>query len=472
MDLQKLYTYNEPKLNTLRKYWGYYLNEKQYIPVCFRPSISPLKESSEVRVHTDFFSDIVALKVGYIYSKIGLTSARPEIQTILDDLERNISMSSLNVSSGVQATSCGVSYRLLYNQNGVLKMKNLFPWNVVMEYEDDIYESTKAYYFHTIEDLVGKKTKCCDIYDKQFVIYMQYVLVANEWIWSPRLVAQDGTNSELHLFNSLPIVPFINNEQMNSNCYSSIDSMNAFDDMHSDILSEIRASRLAYMKIWGELNTNISHTNSDGEVVTTAIQPSEWLKQFGTMLFGVDDQGNKYGDASFLEKKMDDAAIEHNLDRLRQHIYEESKSIDLKQLTDTVNARVFAIKASLMRFDIDASSTETYIRKSLISILTLINQYYSILKVASFDPLIDINISIARNFPVDIDSSATALQKMMAVLPVRKAYSLSDLVQSDEVETLAQEWESSNEVGALNVTGYNPTSLPVITSETGFVSND
>lgn len=443
--IDQVLSHNSAELANKQKLWGYYEGNKSFIPIFSREPVSPLKAKTETLIHADFESDVVDLKVGYLYSKTSMTSKSEYVQEVLNTIERNNSITSMNVESGRLTTATGISYRLIYNDHGTLRMKNINPWQVVLNYEEDPYNASTAYYFHDSTDIVGKNNKYCDVYDATTVSYWEYKVTGKKAEWIPRMIAADGSNTELHLFNSLPIIPFINNSLMKGNYENALDTGNAYDDMISDVVSEIRASRLAYLKIWGELNTNVEYTDASGELKTQTVSPSEWLTKFGTMVFGVDDQGNKYGDAQFLEKKLDDAAIEHNLARLRQHFFEESKSIDLKQLSDTANARVFTVKASMMRFDVDASSTETYLRRSINRMLELVSEFEKLSGRAGFDPYVDVTLSIVRSFPTDIDASATALQKLLTVLPVEIAYSLTDLLEPGQVAEAAEKWTKSNE---------------------------
>lgn len=420
----------QDRLYDLQKKWGYYNSDPEYIPVYSRMPASPLKESTETRTHADFFSDIIDMKVGYMGSKIYASS--PLYQDFLNKLEEENNISTMNVESVRMTASTGISHRLIYNDRGVLKLRNIEPWKVIYNYTDSIFNPTEAYYFYDYTTLEGITTYYCNVYDTQNVYYYQQ----SKEIWYPRNVAQDGSAQESHLFSRVPIIPFINNGQLKGNCDKVMDAIDAYDAVMSDIISEVRASRLAYLKIWGQLNT--STVDSEGNTVNWPV--SEWLKQFGTMVFGVGDDGDKFGDASFLEKKLDDTVIEHQLDRLRQQIYEQSHSVDLKELTDAAQARVFTVKACMMRLESDAQTTETFIKKALNLQYILIEEWCSLAGIA-FDSN-DVSIFFARSFPIDLDSSATALQKLLQVLPVKKAYSLSDLVEATEVNELAAAFEA------------------------------
>jgi SPP1 family phage portal protein len=469
MNISTIQRVFQERLYDLQKKWGYYNSDPQYIPVYSRVPASPLKESTETRIHADFFSDIIDMKVGYMGSKIYATS--PLYQDFLNTLEEENNLNTMNVESIRMTSSTGISHRLIYNDRGVLKLRNVEPWKVIYDYTDSIFNPTEAYYFYDYTTLEGMTTYYCNVYDNQNVSYYQLVskntglgnvngIDSNgEGVWVPRNVAQDGTASESHLFSRVPMIPFINNGQLKGNCDKVIDAIDSYDNVMSDIVSEIRASRLAYLKVWGQLNT--STTDSDGNTVEWPV--SDWLKQFGTMLFGMDDEGNKFGDASFLEKKLDDQVVEHQLNRLRTQIYEQSHGVDLRELTDAAQARVFTVKACMMRMETDAQTTETFIKKALDIQYDLIEEWCNLAGIP-FDSN-DISIFFARSFPVDLDTSATALQKLLQVLPVKKAYSLSDLIEATEIDTLAEEWEKQQNVDLFAGKPEQDMTLPVMDNQ-------
>ena len=449
--IKDIFHENKSKLDSYRAKWGYYMSEDEFVPISTRPCISPLKQGTETRIHADFMTDIIDLKVGYLFSKICMNSSDTNIQEILNTIDLNNHISSMNIESGRYSAACGLSWRLAFNSKGILKYKNIPAWQIIPLYDDDIYFPNAILYTHFSEG-----NQCIDVY-KLPEVGSQFSTVTY-YIWDPEAgykksgdfvpnnVAQDGSNVDVTGFASIPFVPFLNNGLFKGNCDNTMDMMNAYDNLESDVVSEVRAQRLSYMKIWGQLNTNVE--GPDGKPY--AIPLTEWLTQTGTLNFGMDDEGNKYGDAQFLEKQLNDSVIEHQLDRLRQQIYEQSHSIDIRELTEAASARVFTVKAALMRFEIDASTTESFLRRSLIRCLSLASEYEQANGRAIFNPQ-DVSIYIGRSFPVDIDTSASALQKLLQVLPVEKAYSLSDLVESNEVTSLAAKFQNEQDTSMLNV---------------------
>jgi hypothetical protein len=140
---------------------------------------------------------------------------------------------------------------------------------------------------------------------------------------------------------------------------------------------------------------------------------------------------------------------------LRTHIYEGSGSVDLKELSDNADARVFSIQAALSRLENNANVTENYAR------IALTKQYELLLffmgetgqGVYSVD---DIDIIFTRNFVKDDAALVTMLQTAMNVMSTEDAYALSDLF--DNPKEAAERYEEGNSF-------TNPEEVVVIEEE-------
>jgi len=204
--------------------------------------------------------------------------------------------------------------------------------------------------------------------------------------------------------------------------------MDIYDEIISDTSGEIKAVRLAYLKIFGDLYTGVDDYGNE-------ISIPDYLKEFGTMIFGETVDGQRFGDAEFLEKKLDDTAIVNILNRLRQHIYEVSGSIDLKELTAA--QRVFSIKASMMRLENNAKTTESYFKIGMTKILELWAYYLSEFKGIKVN-IIDFNIEVGRVFPSDEEAKANIFQKYAGILDIEDALRLSGIENAKEIAERSQ----------------------------------
>ena len=95
--IDQVLSHNSAELANKQKLWGYYEGNKSFIPIFSREPVSPLKAKTETLIHADFESDVVDLKVGYLYSKTSMTSKSDYVQEVLNTIERNNSITSMNV---------------------------------------------------------------------------------------------------------------------------------------------------------------------------------------------------------------------------------------------------------------------------------------------------------------------------------------------------------------------------------------
>lgn len=345
--------YNKTMGERQKELLEYYKGNRDVIPVYQRTAASSLKEASHTNMHINFFEDIISRKVGYVGQDIQFSFPEEleENQNVLfQSMLRNTKQEVVNSASMSLTSIQGISHRLIYTKDGEFMVKNIEGEKVVYNYDNDIYDPNEAYYYYRVTELDGEYQDRCDVYDKADVTY--YIKSGGEY------GIDTSKPKQPHNFNQVPLIPFINNSEWKSDCQDTTPLMDQYDEIISDTTGELKAARLAYLKIWGDLYTG---QDADGNPLPVPT----YLREFGTMLFGTDDEGKNLGDAQFLEKKLDDTSINNMLDRLRQHIYEQSGSVDLKEISDSSNARIVQIEASLSRLKQNAETTENYFRMAL-----------------------------------------------------------------------------------------------------------
>lgn len=417
--------------------WKYYTGDKSIIPVYSRKVVSNIKADTMTYAHIDFFGDIIDLKQGYMGQKIEVVYRGKDEDTATKLLELSHDTLSTDNSQTIEYSSVeGLSHRLVYTEDGQFKSKNLHGWQVVYEYDQDIFNPERAYYFFAIQGIDDiEPTNYCNIYDREKVYYYHL-----EKKTGPK-TAQDNRKDVYifdrdmpHNFNQVPIIPFMNNSNWESNCDKTTSLMDVYDEIISDTSGELKAARLAYLKIFGELYTGV---DADGQ----AIPITDYLKQFGVMMFGQTEDGKPLGDASFLEKKLDDVAIENMLNRLKTHIYDGSSSIDLKELSSA--ERVFSIKAAMCRLENNAKISENYFKLGMRKFIDLwlyyLENYYNI----KANPM-DFNILVGRVFPFDEEAASRIFNSYVGILALEDAFRLSG-IESDDIPAIierAQEKEA------------------------------
>lgn len=398
-----------------RDRWARYTGE--YAPIMYRSSVSALKQDSQVNISANFLSEIVNLKAGYLASKI-VENVVSENETIVsawqDFISRN-AIETLNIENTKMASACGISHRLFYWKDGLPYVKVLNPWEVVYDYEEDIFNPKTAYYFYEKTDLLGKTQKYCDIYDSTYVQHHRISGGKYMPLGAP----------EAHLSNQVPIYPFMNNDNIQGNCDKVLSLIDAYDESLSDEASELKASRFAYLKIFGDLYTG---TDSEGNEIAIP----DYLREFGALLFGLDDQGNKVGDAQFLEKNMNTEAYQHFRSELKKLIFEQSDSVDIAEMMNLgANTRIFTVKTALMRLETDCSVTERFLKRAMEKEFALFMNWASNYLSITADS--DLEIEFNRSFVQDIESMITALVQLKGVLSLEDSLNYLGFENSKEL---------------------------------------
>ena len=428
-DIKKIKQTYENQYGSSQLYlYDYYNNDKDTVPVYQRKPVSQLKAASHTNIHINLFEDIIQRKIGYMASniKIKVKDNNEDLIEQLNIFDASTNQHVNNIDSITLSSISGLSHRLVYTLNGEIKIKNIPGWQVVYNYDHDIFKPTEAYYFYSKTNILGKRVDYCNIYDEKYVSY--YIYSNNVWIPNPDLKPQP------HNFNQVPLIPFQNNKTWKGDCDSALQLMDVYDEIISDTSGELKAARLAYLKIWGDLYTGV---DEDGNEISIP----DYLREFGTMLFGKDEMGNNLGDAQFLEKKLDDTSIQNMLNRLRTHIFEVSGSVDLKELSDNNNQRVFSIQAALSRLENNAMITEQYAKAALRKQYELVFYFYKEMGIGNWT-VDDIDILFKREFIKDTDGLVNILLKLMSVTTVEDAYAISGLFE--DPESAAERYREEN----------------------------
>ena len=355
--------------------WNYFISNTDTVPIFRRTSISPLKQDSLVNVHSDFMGVVVEQKVGYIGAvNVYLEnndaisdSLLSKTNTFLEDFQK-ANQSEVKAPETIRWTAAeGLSHRIMYLKNGKPRIKNLHGWQVLYDFEDDIYNPDAAFVFYRTTDVFGKTEERMDVYTSDLVEY--YYKFNNKW--QPRVPEGKSDNTEQHFMGRVPVFPVFNNEMHTPDCPKSVVMLiDAYDETQSDVLSELKASRLAFLKIWGEPYTGYrldseGNFQLDGDGNKIPISIPEYMREFGALVFKTDDDGKPQGDAQFLLKQMDDAVIEHNLDRLREQVFQGSQAVDERTMLQGANQRVIAIKSAYDKLDKKCQTFEKYFTSAL-----------------------------------------------------------------------------------------------------------
>lgn len=380
------------------------------------------------KLNNSFDSEIVDTKVGYFIGtpiSYQVDKEQPNAEkvsaTLSDFLLRN-SIDDLDSETVKKATICGYAARLLYiDRDGLERVMNVDPWEVILVYDRSINEPQFAlrYYDVTIKEGKEEKTRTrVEWYDDKTVTYYiqddegNFVLDLSEPV-----------NPQPHLFDLVPIVVFPNNEEQQGDAEKVLNLIDAYDRTLSDVNSEIEQFRLAYMAFYGY--------DPDEETLARARQ---------TGAFGLDEKGEGVG-IEFITKDLNDAVIEHHLDRLEANIMRFGKSVNMTDEQFASNLSGVAIRYKLMALETKCITMERKMTAAL-------RQQFKVLATAWAKKGIPVDYTniyfqFKRNLPVNLLDEAQTTAQLKGMVSERTR--LSQLSFVDDVDWELEEMAKDNE---------------------------
>lgn len=381
------------------------------------------KEKINRKLNNSFDSEIVDTKVGYFIGNPISYQARDEqgkTATALSEFILRNNIDDLDSETVKMATICGKSARLLYiDRDGLERAMNVPPWEVVLVYDRSINEPQFAlrYYDITVKEGNEEKTKTrVEWYDDLTVTYYledesgEYVLDISEPV-----------NPQPHLFDLVPIVVFPNNEEHQGDAEKVLSLIDAYDRTLSDVNSEVEQFRLAYMAFYGY--------DPDEETLKKAAR---------TGAFGLDEKTEGVG-IEFITKDLNDAVIEHHLDRLEANIMRFGKSVNMTDEQFASNLSGVAIRYKLMALETKCITMERKITAALRQQFRVLCTAWA--KKGISADYTDIHFEFKRNLPVNIKDEAEATGLLRGNVSERTRLALLSFVGNvaGEMEEMAKD---------------------------------
>jgi len=353
---------------------------KDGIPIKARQKLNENKINH--RLHNDYYNAIIQNKVGYI----------PELHVtgneVLEQKLKELKINTKYIRQISDMTGWGVSYLMLYNDiNANLKSTviNADETILIRNQSTDETEYAMRYWKITIKESNGTSERFrVEWYDRSMVyIYMQDSNGLYQMI-----------DSYSHTFDIVPIFEFLNNTDGIGDCEYTIDLQDAYDIAISDLSSEITQMRLAYL-VLKNLGNNV-----DDDFVRALIN---------TGIISVSENG----DAKFLEKNLNDEAIQNLLKVLDTNIWLFSNSYNPAALGGEQTA--YEIRQKLKRLTDSCNETIMLYKDTFSDVLIAMQSWYKKWKNETID-LTDINITIPYREPKNVEVALLAAKTAGAKL--------------------------------------------------------
>jgi SPP1 family phage portal protein len=293
------------------------------------------------------------------------------LQLLFDDNDEQDQNAELAKGQSVQ----GVDYELLYlDEEANVRFANMNRQSVIYVETDDVAaEPALAVRIYDIDVIGGEQRHYYDVYTEDEIITYEMVTV-NE----AKSLREIGR--QRHFFGGVPVVAYMNNEEMLGDFEGVMTLIDAYNQAQSDTANDFEYFTDAYLKLTG--------IKLDDEQIATMRE---------NRVIGLPD---KECSADWLIKELNDAAIENFKNRLRKDIHALSKTPNLTDEQFAGQLSGVAIAYKMWGMEQIAAIKERKFKKGLQRRLELITNILN-LKGKQYDWKA-INITFSRNMPQNL----------------------------------------------------------------------
>lgn len=386
------------------------------------------------RVNNDYFSEIVDIKTGYFAGKqtsYSYDKNEPNYDEAIDKvsnfLERN-RIADINMETTKYCAIGGYSARLLYLDMDANERVMYIPGHqaILLNEDGNIIETEYAIRYY------GQEGK--------YVIHFYDGLKRYKY-------QQDGSElnlleEKIHGYKKCPLFGYPNNDELMGDAEKVLTLIDAIDRTISDVNSEIEAFRLAYLVITG---ANITQDMIDS------------MKANGAL--GIPGIGNEKIGVDFLEKNLNDGAIENHLNRIHDNIYRFSGTPDLADEAFAGNVSGVALRFKILGLETKCSRFEQKFRAADTRMFEIMATKWAVENV-SLNPY-KVFSEFKRNFPMELLSEAQVLGALKGQVSEETRLGLATFIDDVqyELDRMREEQEESLAM-ALNVPSFQQEDTP------------
>lgn len=407
------------------------------VPIFARHMKSRLKVNH--RLNNSFCRRIVSTKKGYMGKEINIMISEKEENEAERKRQDEIITNFKNMNSFTSKMSDIIGdaclmrsgYVLLYKDKDELepRMTKLEPYECIVIKDAITNKPQYAIRYWKIKDntkyngeLVKTEKIRVDFYDTQNVYHYISMGDINKKEYKFMPFTKDGQTEHVHMFKGfIPLIEFPNNTEKIGDVEQSLTLQDAYDVSLSDLSAEIAQLRLAYLV--GKAVGKVDH------------KLLEQLEQTG--ILSCDDNGEWY----FIEKNLNDDAIDKLRSTLEKNIYLFSNSVDFSDPEFAANMPIIAFKLKIKPLEESAQITENSFKESLRYMFECLNSYLSQLNKS-----INVNslqFNFKRNLPTNTSEEIDNFVKLYNKVPDKIA--LSRLSFIDDIEEVLAMMEKEKE---------------------------
>lgn len=325
----------------------------------------------------------------------------------------------------------GKSGLLVYqDENSRTRLAQIPAEEVIFIYDnskpDELIYAIRVYELEQVQSSGEvKRIRYVEVYDKHTITY--YIENEGEYV-----LDNGRPNPVPHIFEDVPIVPFVNNKEEMGDFEKIITLVDDYDRVISDASNEQEAFRNAYLVLINMI--------ADKELV-------ERLKQEGILALDED------GDARFLTKNIQTDALENHLNRLEENIYRFAQVPNLSDEKFAHNLSGVAIKFKLFSLENKCIIKERKMVKSIKKVLKLLAKPIKVITGKEIS-LVEMTIKFTRNVPANLLEVSQVVTNLNGLVDKHTLLSLLPFVDDPDVvlELLQKEDEWYN----FDLSKYHP----------------
>jgi len=375
------------------------------------------------RLNNAFDADIVDTKTGYMFGypiSYSIDDKQSPWQREIEKFLLRNNVEDVDSETGKMAAICGYAARLSYvDVDGKERIMNVDPWETIILSATDMTEPQYALRYYTVYDWLNSakiSKRKAEFYDDTNVYFFE----------STGEQKLQYVGEQPHLFDYCPLFGIPNNKELMGDAEKVLKLIDAYDRTISDASNEIEQYRLAYLILKG--------LGADEETLAQ-------VKKAG--IFELFDEKD---DVKYLTKDINDALIEHHLDRIEKNIIRFAKSVNFTDEAFSGNLSGVAMKFKIMALENKSITMERKMTAALRYQFKLLCSAWAKKGICSKDDYLKVWFSFKRNLPVNLLDEAQTTAQLRGQVSERTRLSLLSFVDDVdyELEEMKKEEEEMN----------------------------
>jgi len=338
----------------------------------------------------------------------------------LQDFVLRSNLADLDAETGKMEAICGYGARLLYVRGGDAQADGLPycmaipPWEVIPVTTGNAWEAEHALRYY--EAPLFRGGEWVDVWRAEWYTPSHAYYYVQGSGGDYELDSGAPANPRPHLFDLCPLIAFPNNDERQGDASRVVALIDAYDRAVSDVNSEIEQFRLAYMAAYG--------VDLGDDVIERA-------RKTGILIIPTAAGGQPH-EIRFLTKSLDDAIIEHHLDRLDRNILRFAKSVNFDD--EAFGGTVSGIALKFKLFNLESSCATTERKHSAAS-----RRMFEVLATVwrKRGQAIDykaVTMQFTRNFPLNLNDEAQTTGLLKGLVSEKTRLDLLSFVTDSEKE--------------------------------------